>query len=53
MSEFLYVIAVGVPLSALFCLLHALAFRRDLLMGGAPVVAALLLFGLALVGLFG
>ena len=53
MGDFMYIIAVGVPLSALICLLHAVIRRRDLLMGGVPVVAALAVFSLALIALFG
>lgn len=53
MSGFLYVIAVGLPVSALLCALHALFFRRDLLKGGAPVMLALFVLGLLLVTLFG
>ena len=53
MSGFLYVIAIGVPVSAVLCLLHAALFRRDTVMGGLPVVGSLLAMGLILVVLFG
>jgi hypothetical protein len=53
MSEFLWVVAVGVPVSTAICLLHAAIRRRtDLVTGGLPVLAATALFGLLLVGLF-
>ena len=53
MSEFLWIIAVGVPVSALICVLHALGRRRmDLVTGGLPVLAVTAVFGLLLIGLF-
>ena len=54
MSDFLYIIAIGVPLSTLICLLHALIRRRmDLVMGGVPLLAGLILFSLVLIAAFG
>ena len=54
MSSFLYVVAIGVPLSTFVCLLHALFRRRmDLVMGGLPVLAGLLVFSLVLIAAFG
>lgn len=54
MSEFLWIIAVGVPVSTAICLVHAAARRRmDLVTGGLPVLGATALFGLLLVALFG
>ena len=54
MSQLLYVIAIGVPVSAIICLLHALIRRRmDLVTGGLPVVGGLVVLGLALIALFG
>ena len=53
MSEFLWIIAVGVPVSTAICLLHAVIRRRfDLVRGGLPVLAVTALFGLLLAGLF-
>jgi hypothetical protein len=53
MSEFLWIIAVGVPVSTAVCVLHAAARRRmDLVTNGLPVLAATALFGLLLIGLF-
>ena len=53
MSEFLYIIAVAVPVSTAFCLIHAAARKRfDLVQGGLPVLGATTLFGLLLIGLF-
>ena len=53
MSEFLYVVAIGVPVSAAICILHALITRKwDLVRGGLPVFGATALFGLFLIGLF-
>jgi len=52
-SGFLYVIAIGVPVGAVLCLLHAAFFRRDVVMGGLPVVGSLLAMGLILVVVFG
>ena len=53
MSEFLYVIAVGVPVSTAICLIAAAARRQfNLVRGGLPVLAATALFGLLLVALF-
>ena len=54
MSDLLYIVAIGVPVSALICLIHALVTRRmDLVIGGLPLLAGLAVFGLALVALFG
>jgi hypothetical protein len=53
MSGFLYVVAIGVPISAVLCLLHSAVFRRDVVMGGLPVVGSLVAMGLILVVLFG
>lgn len=54
MSEFLWIIAVGVPVSTAVCLLHALIRRRmDLVQGGLPVLGATTAFGLLLIALFG
>lgn len=63
MSEFLYVIAVGVPVSTAVCILASVigqviaGFRGrerrfDVALGGLPVLAVTALFGLMLVGLF-
>jgi hypothetical protein len=53
-SEFLYIIAIGVPVSTLICLLHAVIRRRmDLVVGGLPLLAGLAVFSLALIALFG
>jgi hypothetical protein len=51
MSWFLYVVAVGVPVSTAVCLLHAVIRRRfDLVQGGLPVLAATAVLGLVLIG---
>jgi hypothetical protein len=53
MSEFLWVVAVGVPVSTAICLLHAgLRRRLDLVQGGLPVLAVTVLIGLMLIGAF-
>ena len=54
MSEFLYIIAVGVPVSTAICVAAA-AIRRQfsLVRGGLPVLGAAVLLGLLLVALFG
>jgi hypothetical protein len=53
MSAFLWVVAIGVPVSTAVCLLHAIIRRRfELVQGGLPVLAFTALFGLALIGAF-
>ena len=53
MGKFLWIVAVGVPVSTMVCMVHALIRRRlDLARGGVPVLAVTLLFGLLLIGLF-
>jgi hypothetical protein len=53
MGEFLYIIAVGVPVSTAICLAAAAVRRRfDLVVGGLPVLAVTALFGLLMIGLF-
>jgi hypothetical protein len=53
MSQFLWILAVGVPVSTAITIVHAAARRRfDLVTGGLPVLAVTALFGLLLIGLF-
>jgi len=54
MSGFIYIIAVGAPVSTAICLIHAAIRRRfDLVWGGAPVLAVTAVFGLILAAVFG
>ena len=54
MSGFIYIIAVGAPVSTAICLIHAAIRRRfDLVRGGLPVLAVTAVFGLLLAAVFG
>jgi hypothetical protein len=52
-SEFLWVIAIGVPVSTAVCVAHAAIRRRvDVVQGGLPVLAVTAIFGLLMIALF-